>query len=124
MVGRWRASETPATRVELFVCFYVSRCLVSCRVSLHEGSHLNEFAKSASIAFLPFSWILRVPVPVKCGCVMAGTPCGFQSVPVQQNQLFFSSSNTHSGLLQSLANSAPQPVPPRTVPSSWITPMT
>src|SRR3954466_1447209 len=82
------------------------------------------FSNSSSIARLPVSWILRVPVPVKCGCVIVGTPCLLHSEPFQQNQLFFSSSNTHSGLLQSLANSAPHPVPPRTVPSSRMTPIT
>jgi hypothetical protein len=62
--------------------------------------------------------MLRVPVPVKCGCVIAGTPCGFHAVPVQQNQPSLSWSKTQSGLLHSFANSAPHPVPPRTVPSS------
>jgi hypothetical protein len=46
------------------------------------------------------------------------------SSPVHVNQLFFSWSNACSGLLHSLANSAPHPVPPRTVPSSSTVPIT
>jgi len=38
------------------------------------AAYLNEFSNRASIAFLPLSWIFRVPVPVKCGCVIVGTP--------------------------------------------------
>ena len=34
----------------------------------------------------------RVPVPLKCGCVIEGTPSFFQSVPVQRNHASFSSS--------------------------------
>ena len=44
--------------------------------------------------------------------------------PLHVNQLSCSWSNTCSGLLQSFANSAPHPVPPRTVPSSRTVPMT
>ena len=43
---------------------------------------------------------------------------------VHSNHMFLLWSKTYSGLLQSLANSAPQPVPPRTVKSSRTTPMT
>jgi hypothetical protein len=42
---------------------------------------LNEFVHSASIAFLPFSSMLRGPVPVKCGWVTSGTAQVFQSEP-------------------------------------------
>ena len=76
------------------------------------------------MAFLPCALRLRVPVPVKWGCVIAGTEHPFQSDPAQQNQASLSWSKTESGLLHSFANSAPHPVPPRTVPSSRIVPTT
>ena len=34
---------------------------------------MNDWANSASMAFLPFALRLRVPVPVKCGCAIRGT---------------------------------------------------
>ena len=82
----------------------------------------NERRKSSSIACLPFSRMDLVPVPVKCGCVITGLAAfeESQSSPLQRNQPSSSWSNTCSGLLHNLANSAPQPVPPRTVLSSRI----
>src|SRR3954464_1068819 len=74
----------------------------------------NERLNRSSIARLPFASILRVPVPVKCTCVMIGPLADdrlSQSSPVHVNQLFLPWSKTCSGLLQSLANSAPHPVP-------------
>ena len=65
-----------------------------------------------------------MPVPVMCACVITGGSHAAQASPVQVNQRPLAWSKTKSGLLQSFANSAPQPVPPRTVPSSWIQPTT
>jgi hypothetical protein len=48
--------------------------------------------KSPSIARAPFSRSLRVPVPVKCGCVITGSPAGVgvHASPVQVTHLSLS----------------------------------
>ena len=53
----------------------------------------NERLIRSSIARLPFACIFRVPVPVKCTCVMIGALAELRfshSSPVHENQLFFS----------------------------------
>ena len=75
-------------------------------------------------ASAPFSARKRVPVPQKCGWRMTGSFAGSKASPLQWNQPSRSWSKTKSGLLQSLANSAPQPVPPFTVWSGRILPTT
>jgi hypothetical protein len=55
-------------------------------------ARVNDPANSASMARLPFSWSDRVPVPVKCGWVIAGAAprsSRSQSSPVQRNQVSF-----------------------------------
>ena len=56
------------------------------------GRHSNDFVNSSSIARRLLSWSWRVPVPVKCGCVITGAsvPRLFQSAPVHSNQPSFS----------------------------------
>ena len=74
-------------------------------------------SNSDAIAALPLSARCRVPVPVKWVCRITGSPAGqgTHDSPFHANQRSRSWSNTNSGLLHSLANSAPQPVPPLTV---------
>ena len=52
----------------------------------------KELVNRSSMAWRPLSCRWRVPVPVKCGCVIVGAvlPCGFQSDPVHSNQPSFS----------------------------------
>lgn len=50
------------------------------------AAYSNDFVNSSSIARLPFSPILRVPVPVKCGWVMTGVSRFVQSLRVHSNQ--------------------------------------
>ena len=69
------------------------KCRATCFAG-HLGnlaSYSNDRVNRSSIAFLPLSWILRVPVPVKCGCVITGVSgLAAQSVPVQRNHPSFS----------------------------------
>ena len=50
------------------------------------AAYENERSNSASMASRPLSSRKRVPVPVKCGCVITGPEFGLHFSPVHSNQ--------------------------------------
>ena len=80
-----------------------------------EPQRLKERAYSSTMALRPLASRKRVPVAVKRECLMMGSSFLTHSSFIQRNQASRFWSKTSRGLLHSLANSAPQPVPPLTV---------